>query len=294
MKRLSTPSFVRIAVAATIAAVPAACGSGVNTEGTSNAGGSAGTVCDPGLTRECLGPGACKGAQICQTSGMWGTCDCGSTNTGGAAGSSGSGGAGAVGGYGGAGAVGGYGGTGAIGGYGGTGAIGGYGGTGGAAGYGGTGAAGSGGSVVDSGLGGSAGGDSGVDASGGFAGSDSGAAFDHARDLCVAAINSLRAGAGIPATTIRKPDQEACADAAAQQYTVDQKVVLGVCSAWVTSVCPNWANTTPEAMIANCINQLWNDTTHPEMKANMIKYSQVACGFYVSPQGAVTAMPLLF
>lgn len=36
------------------------------------------TTCFPGATQACLGPGACKGAQVCQAGGMvFGPCDCG-------------------------------------------------------------------------------------------------------------------------------------------------------------------------------------------------------------------------
>lgn len=41
-------------------------------------GGSAGSLCAPGSTQGCLGPGACRGAQDCSASGSaWLTCDCG-------------------------------------------------------------------------------------------------------------------------------------------------------------------------------------------------------------------------
>lgn len=47
--------------------------------------GGAATICTPGETQACVGPGACSGAQVCNADGMgWGACDCG-TGTGGAA-----------------------------------------------------------------------------------------------------------------------------------------------------------------------------------------------------------------
>lgn len=36
------------------------------------------TRCEPGATRECTGPAACRGGQQCGIDGEWGTCDCGS------------------------------------------------------------------------------------------------------------------------------------------------------------------------------------------------------------------------
>ncbi len=56
-------------------------------------GGQSG-VCTQGETRQCLGPAACTGAQICQADLTWTTCDCGSSG----GGSSGTGGNGASGG----------------------------------------------------------------------------------------------------------------------------------------------------------------------------------------------------
>jgi hypothetical protein len=58
-----------------------------------NAAGG-GLLCIPGATQACLGPGACKGAQVCRAEGMsFGTCDCGNGD-GGSASSGGAGGAG--------------------------------------------------------------------------------------------------------------------------------------------------------------------------------------------------------
>ncbi len=78
----------------------AGCGSGNTTgDATSSAadggaavGGAATAVCVPGETRECVGPGACRGGQACARDGAsWGACDCGEA-TGGAAGAPGTGG----------------------------------------------------------------------------------------------------------------------------------------------------------------------------------------------------------
>ncbi len=60
--------------------------------GSPSTGGDAGTpdrvTCDPGDTRECVGPGACRGGQICAGNGTWEECDCGAA-TGGAPGAGG-------------------------------------------------------------------------------------------------------------------------------------------------------------------------------------------------------------
>lgn len=46
------------------------------------------SVCEPGETRACVGPGACEGGQQCSRDGEWGACDCGDAPAGGAGGSS--------------------------------------------------------------------------------------------------------------------------------------------------------------------------------------------------------------
>ena len=53
---------------------------------TSSASGApSDVICDAGATRECVGPGACRGGQFCER-GAWSACDCGggASNTGGA------------------------------------------------------------------------------------------------------------------------------------------------------------------------------------------------------------------
>lgn len=60
-----------------------ACGGNEDTSSTN-------TLCDPGSTQICVGPGVCEGVQVCNLNGSaWGECDCG----GGEAGSPGTGGA---------------------------------------------------------------------------------------------------------------------------------------------------------------------------------------------------------
>jgi hypothetical protein len=46
-------------------------------------GGTPGIQCSPGMTRQCVGPGACEGWQACGGVGTWGICVCGSPSTGG-------------------------------------------------------------------------------------------------------------------------------------------------------------------------------------------------------------------
>lgn len=58
---------------------------------TSCSSSDAGDACVPGATQECVGPGACKGAQACMSDGSgWGACACG-TGAGGSGGAAGGG-----------------------------------------------------------------------------------------------------------------------------------------------------------------------------------------------------------
>lgn len=52
-------------------------------------GGSNGASCTQGATRECVGPGACVGAQFCQDDKVWSACDCGTSGAGGGSGTGG-------------------------------------------------------------------------------------------------------------------------------------------------------------------------------------------------------------
>jgi len=72
-----------------------ACGSKTSApDAAAGAPGSAGSVntdgCAQGETRLCIGPGACDGGQICESSQRWSPCDCGHNVEFGSAGSSGS------------------------------------------------------------------------------------------------------------------------------------------------------------------------------------------------------------
>lgn len=61
--------------------VGAGCGgrAGEQQSESTSAGGTNGAQCDPGVTRECVGPGACRGGQQCSRDGDWGICECAAT-----------------------------------------------------------------------------------------------------------------------------------------------------------------------------------------------------------------------
>jgi hypothetical protein len=63
---------------ATLTLALVGCSSGTKNNGQTNA------ACQQGETQECVGPGACKGAQVCMADSSWSTCDCGTSGTGGA------------------------------------------------------------------------------------------------------------------------------------------------------------------------------------------------------------------
>ena len=62
-----------------ILAQPGCGGRGGIQDGDQIVGGTAALSCQPGDTRECVGPGACRGGQQCDTHGSWGACDCGAS-----------------------------------------------------------------------------------------------------------------------------------------------------------------------------------------------------------------------
>ena len=89
------PAFRMVLWMAGTGIVSPACSSGgLDNSGGGAAGGATGDdlLCTPGLTRVCVGPGACGGGQKCDADGTWTDCDCGqggSPATGGAANPSG-------------------------------------------------------------------------------------------------------------------------------------------------------------------------------------------------------------
>lgn len=116
---MTTRAPIRV-LASTLALLTAAllanCG---GSSSDSNSGGTTSQTCDPGLTRTCVGPGACEGGQRCSDDGTkWSDCACGTGGTGATAGSGATAGAGNTGGSAGtdasAGGVGGLGGAGGV------------------------------------------------------------------------------------------------------------------------------------------------------------------------------------
>ena len=69
----------RAALLATLAMLmqPGCGGRGELQDRDQSVAGTAGFNCQPGDTRECVGPAACRGGQQCRADGLWGTCDCG-------------------------------------------------------------------------------------------------------------------------------------------------------------------------------------------------------------------------
>lgn len=134
-------------------------GTGVSGTGGVGSGGTGGR-CVPGTAANCACPSGAFGALVCQSTGFFGPCMCG-TGGGGGFGGAGIGGIGGFGGFSGASGAGGFGGGGGIGGISGVGGISGFGGVGGTGGIagtsgvggtGGTGGIGGGGGDVDGGI----------------------------------------------------------------------------------------------------------------------------------------------
>ncbi|MFC1643345.1 CAP domain-containing protein, partial [Myxococcota bacterium] len=110
---------------------------------------------------------------------------------------------------------------------------------------------------------------------------------------CLATLNGLRASVGSPALTAASTDQQSCADDMATKSAEGQAASPLDCAGWAMTQCPGWPGS-PETMIAKCLNQLWNDAEHPEMKQYMSdpQYAELACGFYVDSQNRVYAVQL--
>jgi hypothetical protein len=117
-----------------------------------------------------------------------------------------------------------------------------------------------------------------------------------ARQACVDGINQYRATLGLKPYA-RWTSAESCADGQArsdsQSGTAHGAFTSGTtCGAFAQNECPNWSSV--GSIVTHCLQQMWYEGPGSGSEAhahyiNMssMKYSSVACGFYVTPQGAV-------
>ena len=145
-----------------------------------------------------------------------------------------------------------------------------------------------------SGSGSSSSGESGGGEGGTGGGGTTGSGYPAAAEDCVEIINQYRASIGLPPYS-RWTDTEACADDETRRDAEANQPhgSFGSCGERAQNTCPGWPGT-PESMIGSCLAAMWAEgpgadfSTHGHyINMSSTSYAQVACGFYVTPQGLV-------
>jgi hypothetical protein len=130
---------------------------------------------------------------------------------------------------------------------------------------------------------------------GGGAG-DAGSGGSSPEQLCVDTINMYRATLKL-APYARWSSAESCTAGQAQKDSASGTAhsAFGSCSESAQDECPGWPGP-PSSMITSCLAQMWAEGPGPFNQGhghydNMssTSYTQVACGFYVLPDGSVWA-----
>ena len=128
----------------------------------------------------------------------------------------------------------------------------------------------------------------------GSGGSTSDDPFAQARIDCVARINAFRATEGLPPYE-QWVDAEACTDEqAAADSTEGAHANFGDCDEWAQNTCPGWRDV--DQVIEGCLQSMWDEgpgepfSEHGHyINMSSTEYTQVACGFYVMPNGEIWA-----
>jgi hypothetical protein len=128
------------------------------------------------------------------------------------------------------------------------------------------------------------------------ASSSSSGPVNDAAQLCVNTINMYRATLGLPPYA-RWSAQETCAtDQGMKDYqAMMAHSAFGQCGESAQNECPGWPGP-PEQMITQCLAQMWAEGPGPFMghghyiNMSSMSYTQVACGFYTTPQGKIWAV----
>jgi len=118
--------------------------------------------------------------------------------------------------------------------------------------------------------------------------------FAQARIDCVARINAFRATEGLPPYE-QWVDAEACTDEqAAADSTEGAHANFGDCDEWAQNTCPGWRDV--DQVIEGCLQSMWDEgpgepfSEHGHyINMSSTEYTQVACGFYVMPNGEIWA-----
>src|SRR5262249_51790800 len=126
--------------------------------------------------------------------------------------------------------------------------------------------------------------------------SSSGGGSTDAEQLCVDTINQFRASIGLPPYA-RWSSGEMCTDGEAQADANSgiPHSAFPSCGEWAQNECPGWPGPDSQ-MIVSCLQAMWNEgpgtdfSTHGHyINMTSTSYTQVSCGFYDTPTGAVWA-----
>ncbi len=135
----------------------------------------------------------------------------------------------------------------------------------------------------------SSGGSSSSSTSSGSTTSSSGGGASTAAQICVDEINKYRATLGRPAPT-RWDTAEPCSDGEAQSDSATGQAhgAFGRCQEMAQNECPGWPGPS-NTMIPGCLKAMWGEGPGGGHYENMAstRYTKVACGFYVLPNGKV-------
>jgi uncharacterized protein YkwD len=113
---------------------------------------------------------------------------------------------------------------------------------------------------------------------------------------CVQRINDFRATIDLPPLG-RWEDAEACADGQARSdsETGTAHGAFGKCGESAQNECPGWGSV--DETVSGCLQMMWDEGPGDDYAAhghyiNMTNaaYTEVACGFYVTPDGPVWAV----
>lgn len=133
----------------------------------------------------------------------------------------------------------------------------------------------------------------------GSGGASNSGQYAQARQACVDAINHYRSTLGLKPYA-RWSSAETCADGQAKsdsQSGTDHGAFTSgnACGAIAENECPNWPSV--GSIVADCLQRMWNEGPGSNFEAHghyiimsSTRYSRVACGFYVTPQGSVWAV----
>lgn len=125
----------------------------------------------------------------------------------------------------------------------------------------------------------------------------SGGGSDADAQLCVDLINQHRASIGLPPYK-RWTSAEACSDgeATSDSQTGTPHGAFGKCGEFAQNECPGWPGA-PGDIIGPCLQMMWDEGPGADfskhghyINMSSTQYTEVACGFHVTPDGSVWAV----